>query len=148
MINYELRDELICMLKDYIRPYVPNDIYLDEYGHLNYRLEAPKDFSEKRAKFYNMLPLYEKIRGMIFDLLIRGMPFDSLPMYDMRRVFDGSKDSREYTIVLNIIFCLIKHGYIKKRQIVDAVSETTNTKALLELIRWNDYSVFEEHFAL
>jgi hypothetical protein len=142
LMDYELRRRLLKNAEEYIRPYLPESVLLTDDGVLSYDYYSPIMYLD--AGFITKRDLYDILREFIQYSLKGWTTYSTLFKEKLVHLVDESKEPRDYLIVLNIIFDLIRHGCFVKSQIVDILKDTTNMRALLELIKWDDYSVFEE----
>lgn len=142
-MSYELHRKLLQDAMEYILPYLPDGVILTEDGDVSYDYYYP--LVGLKASFIVKRDLYNVLRKFIIYSFAKGwIPYITTFKKELLYLFDESKEPREYLIVLRIIFDLIRHGYFTKSQIVDILKDTTNTQGLLELIKWDDYSVFAE----
>ena len=146
--DHALYRELINDAKEYIRPDIEGTCTtFDGEGRLSFSYtEAPLLYTEK-------MDTYDALLWFIKNITIRHCSlFDDSSSYGEGRrlwaILDRSKQPRDYTIVLQIIFKMIRRGFLNKREVIDAVSKTKNTAALVELIKFEDYSVFDERLQL
>ena len=56
--------------------------------------------------------------------------------------FNRHKDRKDYEVFMVVIERCIRNGFVKQSDVVDAICETENTQALMEVIKMNDMSVF------
>lgn len=146
--DHALYRELVNDAKDYIRPDIEDTCTtFDGEGRLSFSYtEAPLVYTEK-------MDIYDSLLWFIKDITIRHHTlFDDGSGYGegqrLWMILDKSKQPRDYTIVLQIIFKMIRRGFLNKQEVIDAVCKTENTAALVELIKFEDYSVFDERLKL
>lgn len=131
-------NELLTMAIEFIKPYIKNGTYIDNNGVLSQSYyEGPLDYNP-------MYGLYYELRAFIRDITIRRRTIEEGQGNRLLVILDHTKEPRDYAVVLRIIFSMIRMGLFTKQQVVDAVSETENLPALIELIKYDDYSVFNE----
>jgi hypothetical protein len=56
--------------------------------------------------------------------------------------FNRHKEHKDYKVFMVVIERCIHNGFVKQSDVVDAMCETENTQALMEVIKMNDMSVF------
>lgn len=131
-------NELLTTAIEFIKPYIKNGTYIDNNGVLSQSYyEGPLDYNP-------MYGLYYELRAFIRDITIRRRTIEEGQGNRLLVILDRTKEPRDYAVVLRIIFSMIRMGFFTKQQVVDAVSKTENLPALMELIKYDDYSVFNE----
>lgn len=132
-------NELMSMAIDLITPYIDDRVYIDTDGVLLHSYyEGPLLHCPL------MYDVYEALRAFIKDITIRHRTLEEGQGNRLWMILDHTKEPRDYSVVLRIIFSMIRMGLFTKQQVVDAVSKTENLPALMELIKYDDYSVFDE----
>lgn len=138
--DYALYKELANDARDFIRPYLEHTS-----AELNFNGDIVFTDKPMPMLYDPMMDVYESLRFFIMDITIRhGTLADRHQGRRLLKILNRSKNPRDYTIVLQIIFKMIRRGFLNKREVVDAVSKTENTAALVELLKFEDYSVFDE----
>ena len=56
--------------------------------------------------------------------------------------FNHHKERKDYKVFITVIERCIRNGFVKQQDVIDAMCETENTQALMEVIRMSDMSVF------
>lgn len=56
--------------------------------------------------------------------------------------FNRHKERKDYKVFMVVIERCIHNGFVKQSDVIDAMCETENTQALMEVIKMNDMSVF------
>lgn len=131
-------NELLTMAIEFVKPYLNELTYIDSNsGALSYSYTAP-------LFYHPMHNIYEALRAFIKDVTIRHRTLEEGQGNRLWMILDHTKEPRDYSVVLRIIFSMIRMGLFTKQQVVDAVSKTENLPALMELIKYDDYSVFNE----
>lgn len=131
-------NELLTMAIDFIKPYLSEVTHVDSNGVLSYSYTTGPLF------YHPMHEIYEALRAFIKDVTIRHRTLEEGQGNRLWMILDCTKEPRDYSVVLRIIFSMIRMGLFTKQQVVDAVSKTENLPALMELIKYDDYSVFDE----
>lgn len=133
-----MANELLTMAIDFIKPYIDKGTYIDNNGVL------AQSYYEGPLWYCPMYDVYEDLRAFIKDVTIRHRTLEEGEGNRLWMILDHTKEPRDYSVVLRIIFSMIRMGLFTKQQVVDAVSKTENIPALVELIKYDDYSVFNE----
>ena len=131
-------NELLTTAIEFVKPYIGEGVYVDADGALSYSYYAGP------LLFNPMYAVYDVLRAFIIDVTMRHRTLAEGQGNRLWMILDKAKESRDYSVVLRIIFSMIRMGFFTKQQVVDAVSKTENIPALMELIKYDDYSVFNE----
>ena len=135
--------ELRMDAKEFIRPYIAmGDYSFMSDGSLSISYDtSPMFYSPKILE-------YEDLRQFIRNITVLNKTLEQGEGKRLLRLLNNSKEPHDYTVILQIIFKMIRKGFLNKQKLIDAVSKTENIPALVELIKFEDYSVFDERLKL
>lgn len=135
--------ELRTDAKEFIRPYL-------KLGEMSFMSDGSLSVSyDASPMFYSPKILeYEDLRQFIRNITVLNKTLEQGEGKRLLRLLNNSKEPHDYTVILQIIFKLIRKGFLNKQKLIDAVSKTENIPALVELIKFEDYSVFDERLQL
>ena len=135
--------ELRTDAKEFIRPYL-------KLGEMSFMSDGSLSISYNTSPmFYSpRILIYEDLRQFIRNITVLGKTLENHEGRRLLMLLNNSKEPHDYTVILQIIFKMIRRGFLNKREVIDAVCKTENTAALVELIKFEDYSVFDERLKL
>lgn len=151
MDKQKVYDECMGYAKDFVKSYLIDGVCeLNDNGHI------VLSYAANYLPIDNHYNLYDDLHRFIalsingkHDTIslwrLKGQPLDSgLCSRLLLPLLDASKDQKDYQHILRIIFCMIKHGVYSKNDFVDELKDTTNILALLEIIKYDDFTVMTD----
>lgn len=152
MDKQKVYDECMGYAKEFVKPYLIDGVCeLNDNGHIvlsytaNYLpVDKHYDMYEDLCRFIAL-----SINGrykMIALWRLKGQPLDSrLCSRLLLPLLDESKDPKDYQHIVRIIFYMIRNKIYSKNDFVDAFKDTTNIPALLEIIKYDDFTVMTDN---
>jgi hypothetical protein len=151
MDKQKVYEECMGYAKDFVKPYLIDGVCVINE---NYHIVLPY--------LSNYLPddyhydIYDKLHRFIalaingkYDTMtlwrLKGQPLDSKLCLTLVPLLDECKDPKDYQHIIRIIFCMIRNSIYSKNEFIDALKDTTNTPALLEIIKYDDFTVMTDN---
>ena len=142
-------------MREFVDPYLYKTcVEVDDKGHLVYC------YAEKPVAYDWHLTAYESIISVIGMMINGSYRFEFLFQTGKRRREDGMgflikeyllpivnqlKDHKDYQYILRIIFSMIHNGVYTKNEFVDNLKDTDNLPLLLELIKYDSFTVMTDN---
>ena len=141
-------EECKSIMKEFVDPYLYKTcVEIDSEGYLVYA------YTDKPVA-------YDSIMGVVRMMINGSYRFEFLFQTGKRRREDGMgfiikdyllpivnqlKDPRDYQYILRIIFSMIHNGVCTKNEFVDNLKDTDNLPVLLELIKYDNFTVMTDN---
>lgn len=135
-----LFDELKKIAKDYVKPYMTEQMAILDTGYIVISDDARCYGYDWHYNSYDML--MSTIRYTMTCFKHGKNPLESCD--EWLYLLNQNRNSRDYSIILRIIFFLIKNKVFSKSAIVKVIAETENIPALTELIRYDEFNMDEK----
>lgn len=140
MDKQKVYDECMGYAKEFVMPYLVDGVCeLNEYDHIVLSYAAaylPMDYH---------YDVYADMRSFISVSVINGKYNDTDTILWLLPLLDECKDPKDYQHIIRIIYCMIRHGVYSKNEFIDALKDTTNLPALLEIIKYDDFTVMTDN---
>lgn len=151
MDKQKVYEECMGYAKEFVMPYLIDGVCeLDKNDHIGFSYRANYlpinyhyDIYDKLHRFIGL-----SINGKYDTILLwrlRGQPLDSRLCSRLVPILNECKDPKDYRHIVRIIFCMIRNGVYSKNEFVDALKDTSNTPALLEIIKYDDFTVMTDN---
>ena len=151
MDKQKVYDECMAHAKEFVKPYlIKNVCELDKYGTIVLSYMAnyiPIDYHyDVYEDLYRFIALAVNGRHngiMLWE--IKGQPRNPKLCSQLLSPLNTCKDPKDYQHIVNIIFCMIRHKIYSKNDFVDALKDTTNIPSLMEIIKYDDFTVMTDN---
>ena len=151
MDKQKVYEECMGYAKEFVMPYLIADVCeLNKNDHIVF------SYTETYLPANYHYEIYDKLHRFI-ALAINGK-YDTIALWELQDrlcdsrlcsylvpILNECKDPKDYQHIVRIIFCMIRNGIYSKNEFVDALKETTNTPALLEIIKYDDFTVMTDN---
>lgn len=160
-------DEVLALAKEFIEPYLDKNRGLVEIGQngqllYTYNSTTPIVYELNVLEYYDDLIHFLSLsikgysRGIALylpagDLCGRSTRPARLIKQILLPILDNFLDPRDYSVIVRIIYSLIRHDIYTKNDFVDNLKDTKNIPALMEIIKYDDFTVMtpkDERFNL
>lgn len=151
MDKQKVYDECVGYAKEFVKPYLLEGVCeLNDNGHIILSYSANYLPYNKHYDMYEALCRFIALsingRYKVIALWqLKGQPLDPRLCSRLLPLLDESKDPKDYQHIIRIIFCMIRNGVYSKNDFVDALKDTTNIPALLEIIKYDDFTVMTDN---
>lgn len=157
MDKQKVYDECMEYAKEFVKPYLVAGVCeFNKDDHIVYSYDAPYMPFDYHYEIYDRLHRFIglSINGKHDTIALWELSSQSrdsrlcarlLRLLQLVSLLDECKDPKDYQHIVRIIFCMIRNGIYSKSEFIDMAKDTTNTPALLEIIKYDDFTVMTDN---